>query len=73
MTLASSTALRLEPTLQFLQLLSALDIASVAGATALALEVLAGRRAGWAGGTIHRRRLPVVGLALSRRGLVHPR
>jgi hypothetical protein len=49
-TLASSAALRLEPSLQFLQLLSALDIAWAAGATALGLEMLAGRRAGWAGG-----------------------
>jgi hypothetical protein len=49
-TLASSAALRFQPSLQFLQLLSALDIAWAAGATALGVEMLAGRRAGWAGG-----------------------
>lgn len=50
LTLASSAALRLEPSLQFLQLLSALDIAWAAGATALGLGMLAGRAAGWLGG-----------------------
>jgi hypothetical protein len=51
-TLASSAALRLEPSLQFLQLLSALDIAWAAGATALGLGMLAGRAAGWLGGSV---------------------
>lgn len=50
-TLASSAALRLEPSLQFLQLLSALDIAWAAGATALGLGLVAGRTAGWLGGS----------------------
>ena len=51
-TLASSAALRLDPSLQFLQLLSALDIAWAAGATALGVYMAFGRRAGWAAGSI---------------------
>ncbi|CAN5791761.1 hypothetical protein BH23ACT5_BH23ACT5_22410 [soil metagenome] len=49
-TIASSAALRLEPSLQFLQLLSALDIAWAAGATALGLRMLFGPVTGWSGG-----------------------
>jgi len=49
-TLASSAALRLDPSLQFLQLLSALDIAWAAGATALGLHLAFGKKAGWTGG-----------------------
>jgi signal transduction histidine kinase len=49
-TLASSAALRLDPSMQFLQLLSALDIAWVAGATAIGARLAAGRIAGWAAG-----------------------
>lgn len=53
LTLASSAALRLDPSLQFLQLLSALDIVWAAGATALGARLLGGRRVGWlAGGAI---------------------
>lgn len=53
LTLASSAALRLDPSLQFLQLLSALDIAWAAGATALGARLLGGRRVGWlAGGAV---------------------
>lgn len=49
-TLASSAALRLAPSMQFLQLLSALDIAWAASATAIGVG-LAGRRiAGWLAG-----------------------
>jgi uncharacterized membrane protein len=43
-TLASSAALRFEPSLQFLQLLSALDIAWVVAGTTLATEYLWGKR-----------------------------
>lgn len=50
-TLASSAALRLDPSLQYLQLLSALDIAWVAGATAIGARLLGGRLIGWAAGT----------------------
>lgn len=49
-TLPSSAALRLEPSLQFLQLLSALDIAWAAGATAIGATLLWGRRIGWIAG-----------------------
>jgi hypothetical protein len=52
-TLASSAALRLDPSLQFLQLLSALDIAWAAGATAVGAWLLGGRIVGWlAGGMV---------------------
>lgn len=51
-TLASSAALRLDPSLQFLQLLSALDIAWAAGATALGWTMLRSRRAGWMTGSV---------------------
>lgn len=50
LTLASSAALRFDVSLQFLQLLSALDIAWAAAGTALGLGMRAGRRAAWAGG-----------------------
>ena len=49
-TLASSAALRLDPSLQFLQLLSALDIAWVVGATAIGASFLKGRPIGWIAG-----------------------
>ncbi len=49
-TLASSAALRLDPSLQFLQLLSALDIAWVVGATAIGATFLRGRSIGWIAG-----------------------
>lgn len=49
-TLPSSAALRLNPSLQFLQLLSALDIAWAAGATAIGATLLWGRRLGWVAG-----------------------
>lgn len=49
-TLPSSAALRLDPSLQFLQLLSALDIAWAAGATAIGATLAWGRRAGWVAG-----------------------
>jgi hypothetical protein len=45
-TLASSAALRYEPSMQFLQLLSALDIAWVTAATFVGLSWLWSRRAG---------------------------
>ncbi len=51
-TLASSAALRLDPSLQFLQLLSALDIAWVVGATAIGATFLKGRTVGWIAGTM---------------------
>lgn len=51
-TLASSAALRLDPSLQFLQLLSALDIAWVVGATAIGATLLKGRSVGWIAGTV---------------------
>lgn len=50
--LATSAALRLDPSLQFLQLLSALDIAWAAGATFIGTRWLLGRRAGWAAGAL---------------------
>ncbi len=49
-TLASSAALRFDPSLQFLQLLSALDIAWAAAAVAIGAHHRWGRRAGVAGG-----------------------
>lgn len=49
-TLASSAALRLDPSMQFLQLLSALDIAWAAGATAIGARLAGGPLAGWAAG-----------------------
>lgn len=51
-TLASSAALRLDPSLQFLQLLSALDIAWVVGATAIGATFLKDRSIGWIAGTM---------------------
>lgn len=52
-TLASSAALRLDPSLQFLQLLSALDIAWAGAAIAVGSYLRTGARsAGWAGGAI---------------------
>jgi hypothetical protein len=51
-TLASSAALRLDPSLEFLQLLSALDIAWVLGATSLGATFIAGRAAGWVAGAV---------------------
>lgn len=52
-TLASSAALRLEPSLQFLQLLSALDIAWAGAAVALGSYLRWGTRtAAWIGGTV---------------------
>ena len=51
-TLASSAALRLDPSLQFLQLLSALDIAWVVGATAIGATLLKGRTVGWIAGSM---------------------
>ncbi len=52
MTLASSAAMRYEPSLQFLQLLSALDIAWVVAGTFLAVRWLWGRNAGLAAGVM---------------------
>lgn len=52
LTLASSAALRLAPSLQFLQLLSAVDIAWVAGATLIGLRWRLGRRAGVVAGLV---------------------
>ncbi len=52
LTLASSAALRLQPSLQFLQLLSALDIAWAAAAIVVGAELRWGRAAAWAGGLI---------------------
>ena len=49
-TLASSAAMQYEPSLQFLQLLSALDIAWVVAGTTLALRSLWGPAAAIAGG-----------------------
>jgi hypothetical protein len=51
-TLASSAALRLEPSLQFLQLLSALDIAWAGAAVALGSYLRWGTRAAWLGGIV---------------------
>ena len=51
-TLPCSAALRLTPSLQFLQLLSAVDIAWAAGATLLGVRWLVGRRAGVVAGVI---------------------
>ncbi len=53
LTLASSAALRLEPSLQFLQLLSALDIAWAGAAIVFGSYLRWGTRtAGWIGGVI---------------------
>ena len=49
-TLASSAAMQYEPSLQFLQLLSALDIAWVVSGTMLAVRLLLGRVASLAAG-----------------------
>jgi len=49
-TLASSATLRYPPSLQFLQLLSALDIAWVTAATTVGVGWLAGRTAGMVAG-----------------------
>ena len=49
-TLPTSAALRLSPSLQFLQLLSALDIAWATGATLVGVRWLAGSKAGAAAG-----------------------
>ncbi len=51
-TLASSAALRLQPSLQFLQLLSALDIAWATAAVVVGGHLLWSRRAAAAGGLI---------------------
>lgn len=51
-TLASSAALRLQPSLQFLQLLSALDIAWAGAAIMIGAYRLWGRTASLAGGTV---------------------
>ncbi len=51
-TLASSAAMQYQPSLQFLQLLSALDIAWVVAGTTLALRSLWGRGAAFAGGVM---------------------
>lgn len=51
-TLPSSAALRLQPSLQFLQLLSALDIAWAAGATLIGFGWWLGRRAGILAGSL---------------------
>lgn len=51
-TLPTSAALRFDPSLQFLQLLSALDIAWAAGATLLGVSWIAGRRWGHVAGVI---------------------
>ena len=50
LTLASSAALRLEPSLQFLQLLSALDIAWAGAAVVVGASLKWGAGAAWAGG-----------------------
>lgn len=53
LTLASSAALRLDPSLQFLQLLSALDIAWAGAAIALGCYLIwNSRRAAWLGGVV---------------------
>ena len=51
-TLASSAALRFQPSTQFLQLLSALDIAWAAATVMVALYWLRGRRAALVGGAL---------------------
>ncbi len=51
-TLPTSAALRFDPSLQFLQLLSALDIAWAAGATLVGVGWLATRRWGYAAGAV---------------------
>lgn len=52
-TLASSAALRLQPSLQFLQLLSTMDIAWTGGAIAIGSYLRWGtRRAAWIGGLV---------------------
>ncbi|MDJ0925930.1 MAG: hypothetical protein QNJ77_15370 [Acidimicrobiia bacterium] len=52
LTLASSAAMQYQPSLQFLQLLSALDIAWVVAGTMLALRILWGNLASLAGGAM---------------------
>ena len=52
LTLASSAALRLQPSLQFLQLLSALDIAWAAAAIVIGADLRWGRAAAWVGGLV---------------------
>lgn len=52
LTLASSAALRLQPSLQFLQLLSALDIAWAAAAIVVGAELRWGRVSAWGGGLV---------------------
>lgn len=51
-TLPTSAALRLAPSLQFLQLLSALDIAWAAGATLIGVRWLVGERVGALAGAV---------------------
>ena len=51
-TLASSAALRFEPSMQFLQLLSAMDIAFAAGTTMVGVSWMRGRRAGDVAGLV---------------------
>ena len=51
-TLATSAALRLQPSLQFLQLISALDIAWAAAALVIGVWLLRGGRAAWVAGTL---------------------
>lgn len=51
-TLVTSAALRLQPSLQFLQLLSALDIAWAVAALVIGLRLLAGRATAALGGVI---------------------
>ena len=52
LTLATSAAARYEPSLQFLQLLSSLDIAWVVAATFLGASALWGRRVGLVSGSV---------------------
>jgi len=52
LTLASSATLRLEPSLQFLQLLSAMDIAWTGAAIVVGSYLKWGRPAAWAGGLL---------------------
>lgn len=49
-TIASTAALRLAPSMQFLQLLSALDIAWASGATAVGMRLATSRIGGWSAG-----------------------
>lgn len=51
-TLASSAALRMEPSLQFLQLLSTLDIAWAGAAIVIGAAFRWGERAAWVGGLL---------------------